>query len=144
MKNTKITKKEVYGAMKAMIAEQDLSLIITREEENVEMSTAQVIEFLENELEILNRKHKGTTAKEKRRLAENENIKMAILEILEGLAEGTTATTSEILAELPANLSEDKLNTQRLTPILAKLAEEGKVEKTVEKRKNNYKMAKGE
>ena len=68
------------------------------------------------------------------RQIENANIGEAIVEWLK--TQDKAYAVAELLKECPA--CADVPTTQRLTPIMAKLEEAGKVAKSVEKRRNYY------
>lgn len=85
--------------------------------------------YLAHEIELLDKKSesKKPTARQK----ENE----ALMEILVEVVSVTPGTVSEIIAS-DARLT--GMTTQRVAPLLNKLADEGKILKTADKRKNIF------
>jgi hypothetical protein len=87
---------------------------------------AEMVAFCQHEIELLEKKNgaKKPTARQK----ENEELMTTLVE----LVAVTPGTASEIIA---SNAELAGMTTQRISPMLNKLAEEGKIEKVVEKRK---------
>lgn len=82
-----MTKKEMFAA------------IINAVEGNpTETTTAEMVEFLNHEIELLNRKRSSKSSKLTAKQMENETIKEHIMEILSHTLEGLTAT--DIMNEL--------------------------------------------
>ena len=93
-----------------------------------------LVAFIEHELELLDKKNsadKKPTAKQ----SENEVIKDAIVE---GMEENRLYTVTEIIKEV-AECNE--LTNQRVSALLRQLKDEGKVVKTIDKRKSFFQLA---
>ena len=93
------------------------------------------VEFIEHELELLAKKNSSEKKPTAVQLA-NEGIKETILETL--ATEGKKMTISE-MQKVNAELSE--LQNQKISALLKKLVENGKVVKTVEKKKSYFSVA---
>ena len=91
------------------------------------------VAFVEHELELLAKKNSGDkkpTAKQ----TENDGIKDAIVE---GMEENRLYTVTELIKEV-AECNE--LTNQRVSALLRQLISEGKVVKTVDKRKSYFQL----
>lgn len=92
-----------------------------------------LVAFIEHEIELLDKKNsadKKPTAKQ----TENDGIKTAIVE---GMEENRLYTVTEIIKEV-AECNE--LTNQRVSALLRQLISEGKVVKTVDKRKSYFQL----
>ena len=111
----KTTKRDIINAM---IADNYIS------------ANESYMAYLKHEIELLDKKAeaKKPTARQK----ENEELMEMLVEVVNATSGGTV---SEIIA------SDSRLagmTTQRISPMLNKLAEEGKITKTIEKRKGIF------
>ena len=105
----KTTKREYYN--------QHLEIEAVRENPNL-------IEFINHEIELLNRKH--SSSQDEKKKAINEPIKTAIVEVLKNADKPMTVT--EIIATETVKASkEDGVNSSKATAMLGKLQTEGKV-----------------
>lgn len=113
MSNTKITKKEMFGRI----------LAIAEVQRNAEM-----VAFLNHEIELLNRKNSAKKATPQQ--AENEKIKEKILEIL------TAPMTATEVMNAVQPFFETTFTNQRISALLRQLGEKGtnQVRKYQEKR----------
>lgn len=84
-----MTKKEMFTA-----------IINAVEGKPTETTTAEMVEFLNHEIDLLNRKRSSKSSKPTAKQMENEAIKERIMEILSHTLEGLTAT--DIMNELEA------------------------------------------
>ena len=118
MENKKMTKKEMFGE------------ILKRVSDNTEM-----VEFLNHEIELLERKSSKST--QTKTQIENENIKVAIVKALTEIAKPVTITEMQELNTEMANYS-----NQKLSALLKQLVEnDKKVVKTVDKKKSYFTVA---
>ena len=92
-------------------------------------------EFIAHEIELLSKKSSGERKPTKTQI-ENEGLKAIVLEVLE-CAE-SPLTVSDIIK---AHEQLCGLSTQKVTPLVSALEREGKIVKTVEKRRNYYSIA---
>ena len=120
MSNTKITKKELFTKM----------LAITEVQANAEM-----VEFINHEIELLNRKNSAKKATPQQ--AENEKVKEKILEILD---EPMTATQ---IMNAVQPFFETVFTNQRISALLRQLGDKGtkQVKKYQEKRVTYFEKA---
>ena len=117
--NKKITKRERFNSLLSLSEVQ---------------ADAGLVAFIEHEIELLDKKNsadKKPTAKQ----SENEVIKDAIVE---GMEENRLYTVTELIKEV-AECSE--LTNQRVSALLRQLISEGKVVKTIDKRKSYFQLA---
>lgn len=117
--NKKITKRERFNSLLSLSEVQ---------------ADAGLVAFIEHEIELLDKKNSGEkkpTAKQ----SENEVIKDAIVE---GMEEKRLYTVTEIIKEV-AECNE--LTNQRVSALLRQLKDEGKVVKTIDKRKSYFQLA---
>ena len=116
MENKKLTKREVFSKMLEVseIASNDL-----------------FVEFINHELELLDRKSSKST--QTKTQIENEGIKNAIVESLERVAKAVTITELQELDSEMANYS-----NQKLSALLKQLVAENRVVKTVDKKKSYF------
>ena len=119
MANTKVTKKEMFTAILALIAETA--------PENAEILT----KFVENEIALIDKRaaNKTTTKTQK----ENEGIKTLILDTLTEIDKPVT------ISEMQAFSADLAVYTnQKLSALLTQMKAEGTVIKTVEKKKSYF------
>lgn len=125
MTNTtkKITKRERFEQIKAIVADN-----------------ADLVAFVEHEIELLNKKN-SVGGEKKLTAKQNENLAYAEM-IVNGMERGRNYTTTEVIKEMNLVDAEgNALATQRVAPILNKLVEDGKLVKTIEKRKTLFSLA---
>ena len=121
MANTKLTKKEKFNMVLALIPAENTELV----------------EFIKHELELLERKTTGSDKVKAKKNAENEKLKA---DLLVALAEyGEPVTVSDFHDKSPSAVA--MLSTSKLTHLLTKLKEEGKVVRTEVKKRPYYSVA---
>lgn len=116
MENKKLTKREVFSKMLEVEAIASNELFV---------------EFINHELELLDRKSSKST--QTKTQVENEGIKNAIVESLERVAKAVTITELQELDSEMANYS-----NQKLSALLKQLVKENRVVKTVDKKKSYF------
>lgn len=112
-----MTKKEMFAA-----------IINAVEGKPIETTTAEMVEFLNHEIDLLNRKRSSKSSKPTAKQMENEAIKERIMEILSHTLEGLTAT--DIMNELEAvsiTASNQKVNALVKQLISAELVDRKEV-----------------
>ena len=118
----KITKKERFEMIKEIV----LNACVENE--------AEMIEFIDNEINLLNKKRASgaKTATQK----ENEVLVERLYEVLAEI--GRPVTVSELQTE-----SEEfgAMTNQKVSALMKKLADAGKVDKTVDKKKSYFSIA---
>ena len=120
MANTKITKREVINAM--------------LKNEVIKVNDDWV-SYLENELELLDKKSAYRQEKAAEKQVANAELKASIIA---SLSDDKGQTVTEIYSN--GNFSAD-ISPQRITYILTQLVKDGIVEKDIEKRKSFYRIA---
>ena len=124
MTMTKMTKKEMFATV--------IATIETLELEN----KAEMLEFLEHEVELLNRKSSKSAPTKTQK--ENEIL---LTQLEEALAEMTEPVTiSEFMEKSTHPVS--TLTNQKLSALFKKLKEAGKVVRTTEKKKAYFALVK--
>lgn len=118
----KVTKKERFEMIKEIVLNAGLD------------NEAEMIEFLDNEINLLNKKRASgaKTAKQK----ENEVLVERLYEVLAEI--GRPVTVSELQAE-----SEEfgAMSNQRVSALMKKLTDADRVTKTVDKKKSYFSIA---
>lgn len=118
----KITKKERFEMIKEIV----LNACVENE--------AEMIEFIDNEINLLNKKRASgaKTATQK----ENEVLVERLYEVLAEI--GRPVTVSELQKE---NDEFGAMSNQKVSALMKKLADAGKVDKTVDKKKSYFSIA---
>ena len=93
-----------------------------------------LVDFINNELELLDRKSKASTPKESARQQENNELKEAMLNFL---ADGKLSTVTDFIKNVPEC---DGLSQQKVSALVRQLCDDGKVERVVEKRVAYFKL----
>ncbi len=125
MMKDKMTKKDWFETIRAFLEESDFE---PKEE---------ALNFLSNEIELLNKK--SSSGKKTKNQKENEEIKKLILVALELFGKPVTVTTM-----IKENSEMNKLSPQKLSALLKQLVESEEVVRTVEKRVPYFSLAKEE
>ena len=124
----KLTKRDMFSALRELIDINGYSIVITKGEKEIEVFTETVVEFLENEIHLLDNKNKADrkpTAKQ----TVNEEVKNAILAYLTDCGEGRTV--SDIMKNV---LECADFSNQRASALVRQLKDEGKLEREEIKR----------
>ena len=116
----KMTKKEMFAVVRGIVVAS-------------ENCTEEVLAFIDHEVELLERK-KSSSAKTKSQV-ENEKIMDLIVQELSLHDKALTVT------ELMQTSSLTGLSNQKLSALLRLLKEEGKVVKTIDKKKSYFSLA---
>ena len=120
MANTKVTKKDMFIAILALIAE-------AAPDKDVDVLT----KFVENEIALLDKRAANKTATKTQK--ENEGIKALILDTLTEIDKPVT------ISEMQAFSADLAVYTnQKLSALLTQMKAEGTVVKTVEKKKSYF------
>ena len=127
MADKKMTKKEMFAQVIALAQGEEISVEVE-----------EIVAFAQKEIELLDRKKSSKSKKEKEKDALDEQLKEAILLILDEKAEPMSA--SEILKEVSKDYED--ISIQKVSAILKKMCEEEDaiVEKFVEKRKSFFRL----
>jgi len=120
--STKVTKRERFAQL--------MEIVNASQVEN----SAELVSFIEHEVELLNKKNSRSGKPTKTQLA-NESIKTQIVSVLERV--GKPMTVTQLLAE--SELAD--LSNQKVSALLTQLRESGTVVRTVEKKVAYYSLA---
>lgn len=123
MANTKMTKRDYFNQVLA---------IVENEKENIK-NYEDVKNFIEHEIELLNKKKSNT--KPTKTQVENEKIKVRILEVLTEVNEVMT------ISELMTADGLEQYSNQKLSALANQLVKEEKVVKTSVKKVSYFKIA---
>lgn len=115
----KLTKKEKFAMLKEIV---------------VDMGNDMLVEFIDNEISLLEKKSSKST--QTRTQVENENIKDKIVEVLLGLDKSVTITELQDANEEMATYS-----NQKLSALLKQLVEENRVVRVPDKKKTYFTVA---
>ena len=118
----KITKKEMFAQVIALANGQEITV-----------SVDEIITFAEHEIELLNKKANSKSKKETANDAENSRLMEIVTNIL--LNAEKPLTVSEIMAE---NDELNELSNQKVSALMKKLVDCGKVTKGTDKRKSVF------
>lgn len=129
MTNTnKMTKKDFFKLLAGIVEKT----------EDFDKKT-ETLDFINHEIELLNKKSSAPGKKKTAHIKENEEL-MELIEIaLELFGKPVTVTTM-----IKENAEMSKLSSQKLSALLKKMIEVGKVVRTVEKRVPYFSLAKEE
>lgn len=122
MTNNKITKKDRYNEMIAIFDE---------------MGRADLADFAKHELELLAKKNAGKSKVSAAEQEKRDSLANAIVDILENSA--TAMPNAEIAKAMPTDFG--TVSTQKLTPILSKMVENGVLKAEKVKGRVHYSLA---
>lgn len=117
----KVTKREKFEMLKALVADN-----------------AMLVEFIDHEIELLDNKKSNGNKKANEKVAkETEIVYNALVSV------GRAVSASELIAETDLSELENEsgvVSTQKVSAMLKKLVESGKVEKFTDKKKTYFKI----
>ena len=129
MTNTnKMTKKDFFKLLASIVEKT----------EDFDKKT-ETLDFINHEIELLNKKSSAPGKKKTAHIKENEELMELIGIALELFGKPVTVTTM-----IEENAEMSKLSSQKLSALLKKMIEAGKVVRTVEKRVSYFSLAKEE
>ena len=118
----KITKKEMFAQVIAMAQGKEVSV-----------SADEIVAFAEHEIELLEKKAGTKSKKETANDAENARLMEVIVETLTGSEKAMTV--SELMT---ANAELGELSNQKVSALMKKLVDGGRVQKSTDKRKSVF------
>ena len=118
----KITKKEMFAQVIAMAQGKEVAV-----------SADEIVAFAEHEIELLNKKAGTKSKKETANDAENARLMEVIVETLTGSEKAMTV--SELMT---ANAELGELSNQKVSALMKKLVDGGRVQKSTDKRKSVF------
>ena len=117
--NKRITRRERFNSLLSLSEVQ---------------ANADLVAFIEHEIELLDKKNSSEKKLTVQQIA-NEGIKDAIVE---GMEENRLYTVTELIKEITEC---NELTNQRVSALLRQLISEGKIVKTIDKRKSYFQLA---
>lgn len=118
----KMTKKEMFAQVIAMA-----------KGEEVTVTADEIVAFAEHEVELLDKKAGTKSKKETANEAENARLMGVIVDTL--TESGKAMTVSELMT---ANAELGELSNQKVSALMKKLVDGGKVQKSTDKRKSVF------
>lgn len=112
----KITKKEMFAEIRAILETVD--------------KADHLVEFVDREVELLNRKSAKASSGERKATATQLANEMLKAEILLGMEDGKAYSVGEVRKTIECCIG---LSSQKVTPLMKQLADSGAVIKTEEK-----------
>ena len=125
MTEKKITKRDMFNEIIKMMNGDPMSV-----------STQDIIEFANHEIELLNKKSSSSSGKQTKTQLENESYKEIILETLK--TADKPITISELMRR---NETIAELSNQRVSAMLSQLRKAEKIVRTYEKKKAYFSIA---
>lgn len=98
-----------------------------------------LVEFINNELNLLSKKSSSGTGKMTVKQTANEGYKLNIITYLSS-EEDKQATVTELWKNIPELANDETMTNQRVSAILRQMIEENKIERVVEKRVAYFKL----
>ena len=99
-------------------------------------SNPTLVEFIENELDLLSRKNSKPSGKQTEKQEANDVLKQAMLDYLAN--GGGQHTVTDFIKNVPECAG---LSQQKITALVRQMVEDGKMEKVIEKRVSYFKLA---
>lgn len=121
MATIKVTKKDNFNALRAIVEATDVA------------NKSTLLDFIDNELELLAKKANSAKSKPSKAQAENDTIKTLILAALAKSDTALTITEFQTKFEIFAEYS-----NQKMSALFKQLVDSGMVEKTVVKKKSYF------
>ena len=118
----KITKREMFAQVIAMAQGEEVSV-----------SADEIVAFAKHEIELLNKKAGTKSKKETANDAENARLMEVIVETLTGSEKAMTV--SELMT---VNAELGELSNQKVSALMKKLVDGGRVRKSTDKRKSVF------
>ena len=125
MAEKKITKRDMFNEIIKMMNGEQMSV-----------STQDIIDFANHEIELLNKKSSSSSGKQTKTQLENESYKEIILETLKTADKPITISELMRRSETIAELS-----NQRVSAMLSQLRKAEKIVRTYEKKKAYFSIA---
>lgn len=133
MSTTKITQKMFFNAVKSFIGEGEQVIL-----DGITYTANMVNEFLDGQIEKLDKKNSHKSKADLEKAEKSQSLMNMIFEILK--LENEKFSASE-LAIIASDRIGEFVSSQKVTPQLTKLTNNGHIVKIVEKGKTFYKIA---
>ena len=136
-----VTKKLFYGALVDYIAKSDIELTISKEDEKITLKTQDIVDYLNTDIELLNKKRSISSEAQTLKNQENEKLVSLIKSELSRIGEPITIT--ELLAQSPTLANYKLINgltpsAQKINYIFMNMLENKDIIKTTIKRRSYY------
>lgn len=133
MSTTKITQKMFFNAVKSFIGEGEQVIL-----DGITYTADMVNEFLDGQIEKLDKKNSHKSKSDVEKASKNEDIKHHIEQLM--LNDKTSMSATQ-LAFAISDIFGEYISPQRVTPQLTKLVNDGVLKKVVAKGKTTYELA---
>ena len=141
--SVKVTKKNMFSAMKSVFENNEFSIMVesSAKDENknpvpVEIFSVDFIDFINHEIELLERKSTSKSRKPSEKEIENESLRADIITFLTEC--DTMKSISELMEEVPSLANIPGLTNQRVNALLIPLVKNGKITREYVKKKPYY------
>ena len=124
MATIKVTKKDNFNALRAIVEATDVA------------NKSALLDFIDNELELLAKKANSAKSKPSKAQAENDTLKSLILTALAKSDTALTITEFQTKFEMFAEYS-----NQKMSALFKQLVDNGTLTKTVVKKKSYFELA---
>ena len=133
MSTTKITQKMMFNALKSFIGEGEQVTI-----DGIDYTEKMVLEFIDGQIEKLDKKN---SHKSKADLEKVEKANVLLTHIKNFLTDSKGEFSASEISLAMSDVMKEYISSQRVTPQLTKLVNNGIIVKSVNKGKTTYKLA---
>ena len=132
---TRLTKRDKFETLLSYFTENPMSFVVTKGE--TELDFSDVVDFLTNEIELLAKKNAAERKPDVKKIAADAALMAEIADVLSR----TGKTTISELMKSSETLHD--LSNQKMAYLLNKMEADGRVVKSVEKRKGYFELVEG-
>ena len=133
--NTRLTKRDKFETLLSYFTENPMSFVVTKGE--TELDFSDVTDFLANEIELLAKKNAAERKPDVKKIAADAALMAEIADVL-------SRTGKTTISELMKNSETlHDLSNQKMAYLLNKMEADGRVVKSVEKRKAYFELVEG-
>ena len=132
---TRLTKRDKFETLLSYFTENPMSFVVTKGE--TELDFSDVVDFLTNEIELLAKKNAAERKPDVKKIAADAALMAEIADVLSR----TGKTTISELMKSSETLHD--LSNQKMAYLLNKMEADGRVVKSVEKRKAYFELVEG-
>lgn len=140
MEKNKVTRREMFVRISDFIASVD------SEEEGFQQRQEEMIDFINHQIKMLDDRKKNSATGEKKLSKEQEQNFVFSEHIWEQMEAERSYSTSDLMKELPVvgeflETTGKEMSTQKMSSLMKLLVDDGRVIKTIDKRKVSYKKS---
>lgn len=140
MEKNKVTRREMFVRISDFIAS------IESEEEGFQQRQEEMIDFINHQIKMLDDRKKNSATGEKKLSKEQEQNLVFSEHIWEQMEAERSYSTSDLMKELPVvgeflEITGKEMSTQKMSSLMKLLVDDGRVIKTIDKRKVSYKKS---